>query len=96
MNEVDKNILYLIKLLKQQGKEKTIAAVYERVDILEQNVYKIRKGEKHFTVKHIKNFRKHYGVSLEWIFGYSEEVYINSAKTVQKNTENNLENPMKQ
>lgn len=85
MNAVDQRCLSLIKILKQSGKERYIYDVYEKIGILEQNVHNIKNGRNHFTVNHIYNFRKHYGVSLEWIFGFSDEVYINnnSAKIVQ-------------
>jgi len=100
MNEVDQRLLKLIHILKQDGKEKLIDSIYEKIEIIEQTVYKIRKGEKHFTVKHIYNFRKHYQVSLEWVYGLSDEIYIigfqNSAKTVQKTIKNKSVNPLKQ
>ncbi len=86
MNEVDQRILYLIKHLKLIGKEKTIDAIYEKVGVIEQTVYKIRKGEKYFTVKHIYNFRKHYGVSLEWIYGFSDEIFTHFLHKNEKQT----------
>jgi hypothetical protein len=77
MPTADKQMLQLIDILKSSGRIKFGTEFCEAIGILKQNLYKIQKGEKHFTPDHIERAVKKYKVNANWIFGVEEKVFQN-------------------
>ncbi|WP_143544457.1 hypothetical protein [Salinimicrobium sediminis] len=72
----DKQMLHLIEILKSSGRIRFGTEFCEAVGLLKQNLYKIQKGEKHFTPDHIEKAVKEYKVNANWIFGVSDKIFL--------------------
>lgn len=72
---IDKKIIDLIAILKVKGHIKYDVDFCEAVNILKQNLSKVRRSESSFTVEHIENIVKHYDVNPNWIFGCEDNVF---------------------
>ncbi len=82
MYSTDKRILRLIDLLIFQKKINSTKEFCTEIEILNQTVSKIKKGDNHFTVSHIKKICNIYNVNANWVFGFENAVF---------NTKNSVE-----
>jgi hypothetical protein len=76
MNKIDLKILELIEILKANSTIRFENEFCDNIELLRQNLYRIRKGLAHFTPEHIQNICKVYNVDANWIFGLSSHVFI--------------------
>lgn len=83
MQTSDKNILRLIDLLIFQKRIFYAKDFCNEIDMLEQTLSKIKKGQCHFTVAQIEMICKSYNVNANWIFGIEENVF-NKPKALTK------------
>ena len=72
---VDSRILRLIDLLIFQNKISTKGNFCEIIEMKQQNLSKIKKGETHFTVSHIDSICHKFNVNANWIFGLEKKVF---------------------
>lgn len=77
MNEVDKRILLILEDLKRNGMITYDSDFCEQIDLKKQNFQRIKKGDVHFTVKHIENLSKKFRVDPRYVFGLSDKIYLN-------------------
>lgn len=75
MQTTDKKILRLIDVLIFQNKVNREVDFCKEIGILQQTVSKIKKGDTHFTVKHIETICNKYNVNANWIFGLDKKVF---------------------
>lgn len=66
MNEVDKRIFRALKLLQEQGVIRFEVDMWDAIDIKKQNIYNIRIGKQHFTVKHVRNLCRKFNIDANW------------------------------
>lgn len=78
MNEIDKRIIQLIKLLKAEKEISSIKHFCIQLGILEQTVTKIKNGTAHFTVLQIQTICIKFNVNANWIFGIENKVFNTS------------------
>jgi hypothetical protein len=76
MNKIDLKILELIEILKANSTIRFENEFCDNIELLRQNLYRIRKGLAHFTPEHIQNICKVYKVDANWIFGITPYVFI--------------------
>ncbi|WP_417868008.1 hypothetical protein [Xanthomarina gelatinilytica] len=77
MESVDANINKLIEALKANGTIRFDMDFCRAIDIKKGNLWNIRNGNAHFTVEHIHKICEEYGANPNWIFGLSNEMFIN-------------------
>lgn len=75
MTETDTKIFELIEILIKGGQVKSIRSFVLNIDVLPQNVTKIKQGITHFTADHIKTISIMYNVNANWIFGLQDNVF---------------------
>ena len=77
MREIDLLIFSIIEDLKKKGTITYDTDFCELVELKKQNFQRIKKGDVHFTVKHIDNLTKKFNVDPRYLFGYSDKMYMN-------------------
>ena len=75
MNYIDNKIISLIDNLKAVGKAESDNDFCLQINLLRQNLLRIRQSKAHFTPQHIQNICKVYKVNANWIFGLSNVVF---------------------
>ena len=78
MNNIDKRILRLIELLKNESQISSYYQFCNEIGMLKQTITKIKNGTAHFTVLQIESICKKYNVNANWIFGIEKNVFNNS------------------
>ncbi|WP_341217066.1 helix-turn-helix transcriptional regulator [uncultured Wocania sp.] len=81
----DKKILQIIDILKSNKRIRFDSDFCEAIGVLRQTLSKIKNGEKHFTPLHIETVIKVFKVNANWIFGISDEIFLDE-KFKLKNT----------
>lgn len=76
MKSTDKNILEFIEILKQLELIRFDVEFCRAINLKHQNLNRIRKGMAYFTPDHIKNMIKKYRVNANWIFGFSDQIFL--------------------
>lgn len=76
MDKVNEKMLLLIDILKSLNIIRFDQEFCNALDLPKQTLTKIKNSEKYFTVAHIRMARKVYRVNLEWIFGFSDAIFI--------------------
>lgn len=78
MQKIDLKILELIEILKANSTIQFEKEFCDEIELLRQNLYRIRKGLAHFTPEHIQNICRVYNVDANWIFGLSQNIFMNN------------------
>lgn len=81
----DKIIFELIEHLKELGLITFDYDFCDAIGLKKQNIAPIKKGLAHFTAFHIENICKVYGVNANYIFGFSDKIFLN--KSAQKSVQ---------
>lgn len=68
-------MLQLPDILKSRGKIRFRQEFCDDIDIQKQNIRNIRTGIQHFTVTHIQNACKKYGIDANWIMGIHTNIF---------------------
>jgi len=71
----DKKMLELIGILKGSGKIRFEKEFCNAIGLKQQNLSRVRKGERHFTPEQIRLACKEYGVDANWIVGEEENTF---------------------
>lgn len=78
----DKQMLKIPSLLKKKGIISLIQDFHDETGIPKQLFSNVKNQEKinrttHFTPEHIEKVCTMYGINFNWIFGTSDEIFIN-------------------
>lgn len=95
MSIVDENMLKFIDILKELKIIKFDAEFCRSIGLLKQNLNNIKAGKNHFTIEHVRMTCKEYEVNINWIFGFSEKLFLGDdiiPKKYQKPTTNSYTN----
>lgn len=87
MDQIDQRIFILIDLLKSRGDLRYSTEFCEAIGIRKQNLYNIKQEKNNFTTEHIFKIIKNYKVNANWIFGISDEIFINNMTTKKSKAE---------
>lgn len=88
MKDPNEQMILLIDILKDLGIIKFDTDFCEAIGLRKQNLYNIRKGKNKFTPDHILNAIKIYNVDANWIFGITDNVFMENR--VQTRVQNDL------
>lgn len=80
LSTIDTNMLRLADLLKEAGIIRFKGEFYETLGMKRQNIYEVKKGIRGFTVEQIECACRAYHVRPDWIFGFTDKVFIRAAK----------------
>mgnify|MGYP000336039889 CR=1 FL=1 len=69
-----KKMLELIEILKTKKVIRYNKDFCEAINLLPQNLIRIKNGEAHFAPEHIRAACKEFGVNANWIFGVEDKV----------------------
>ena len=90
IGDINARMFELFSELKKRGILKYKRDFANACGLPEQNLYNIKQGRNNFTVVHIMNLCKFYGINANWILGFEENIFIkpvfNSTQTVHKTT----------
>ncbi len=75
MGEIDIRILTLIELLREMQRVVHLSEFCDPIGLKRQNLSKIKKGQTHFTIKHISSVIRLWDVNANWLFGTSNLVF---------------------
>lgn len=78
-------MLLLIDILKEKRVIVYDVEFCEAINLRKQNLVKIRKGTNYFTPDHILLAIKEYKINANWIFGVSDEIFMNAKKPFSTN-----------
>lgn len=81
MNRTDQQIIKLITILKSRGIIRFDAEFCREIGLLHQDLIKIKKGLRHFTLSHVHDVARIYDVNLYWLFGISDKIFMNEPLT---------------
>lgn len=76
INQVDKNMLMLIDILKELKIIKFDADFCRSVGLRKQNLQNIKNGKNHFTIEHIRLACVEYEANANWIIGISDKIFL--------------------
>lgn len=76
----DARMLQLIDILKQRGIIRFTSDFAKVLNMSRGNIVNIKDGRQSFTAAHIFKVCELYGVSADWIGGFSEEVFRKKVK----------------
>lgn len=84
MNDVDKKIFDLIKILIDLRIIRYKIQFWDSLGIIRQNGDRIKKGLAHFTPGHIKLICQVYNVNSNWIFDIEKNVFRIGKSSINK------------
>lgn len=76
LNIPDERMLQLPDILKARGKIRFRQEFCDDIEIPKQNIRNIRLGRQYFTVRHIQNACKKYGINANWVMGIQANIFI--------------------
>lgn len=87
INDINDRMFELLKELKKRGILKYKRDFANACGLPEQNLYNIKQGRNNFTVVHIMNLCKFYGINANWIVGNESNLFLKptNTQTVHKN-----------
>lgn len=72
--------MLFIEMLKQNGTIKFDSDFCRAIEMSKQHLYAIKNNEnKHFTAEHIRMAVKEFKLNANWVFGFSDRIFINHA-----------------
>ncbi len=90
IGEINERMFELFSELKKRGILKYKRDFANACGLPEQNLYNIKQGRNNFTVVHVMNLCKFYGINANWVLGIEENIFIkpvfNGTQTVHKTT----------
>lgn len=75
MNTIDKNMMFLLELLKVFNEIRFEKEFCDAIGVSKSRLWNIRNGINHFTPEHIKKACKEYDVNANWIIGNSKTIF---------------------